>query len=107
MECVADERITDEITAPVVSGEHSRHVPQPLSVRRNFVWSLAGNVLYAVCQWSVLIVLAKLSSTESLGLYLLSVANTSPIFQFAGMQLRRLQATDSGEEFLFGQYLGL
>jgi O-antigen/teichoic acid export membrane protein len=107
MECVADESIADEITAPVVPGEHSRHIPPPLSVRRNFAWSLAGNVLYAVCQWGVLIVLAKLCSTETLGLYLLSVATTAPIFQFAGMQLRRLQATDSGEEFLFEQYLGL
>ncbi len=91
---------------PVISSEHLRHIPPPLSVRRNFVWSLVGNVLYAVCQWGVLIVLAKLCSTETLGLYLLGVAVTSPIFLFAGMQLRRLQATDSHQEFQFGHYLG-
>ena len=85
-----------------------RHqTPPPLSLRRNFVWSLAGNVLYALSQWGVLVVLAKLCSPETRGLYLLGVTVTSPIFLFAGMQLRRLQATDSREEFQFGHYFGL
>jgi O-antigen/teichoic acid export membrane protein len=81
--------------------------PAPLSVRSNFVWSLAGNVLYAFCQWGVLVVLAKLCSQETVGLYLLGIAVTSPIFLFAGMQLRRLQATDANEEFQFGHYFAL
>ncbi len=85
-----------------------RHqTPLPLSLRRNFVWSLAGNVLYALSQWGVLVVLAKLCSPETRGLYLLGVTVTSPIFLFAGLQLRRLQATDSREEFQFGHYFGL
>ena len=81
--------------------------PAPLSVRSNFVWSLAGNVLYAFCQWGVLVVLAKLCSEETVGLYVLGITVTSPIFLFAGLQLRRLQATDANEEFHFGHYLGL
>ena len=81
--------------------------PAPLSVRSNFVWSLIGNVLYAFCQWGVLIVLAKLCSPETVGVYVLGITVTSPIFLFAGMQLRRLQATDANEDFQFGHYLGL
>lgn len=81
--------------------------PAPLSVRRNFVWSLAGNGLYAVCQLGVLFALAKLCSEETVGLYVLGIAVTSPIFLFAGLQLRRLQATDTNEEFRFGHYFSL
>src|SRR5439155_26526294 len=57
--------------------------------------------------WGVLVVLAKLCSPETRGVYLLGVTVTSPIFLFAGMQLRRLQATDSRKEFQFGHYFGL
>jgi hypothetical protein len=32
----------------------------PLSLRRNFSWTLAGNVVYAGCQWGMLVALAKL-----------------------------------------------
>lgn len=81
--------------------------PAPLSVRSNFVWSLAGNILYAFCQWGVLVVLAKLCSPETVGLYVLGITVTSPIFLFAGLQLRRLQATDTDEEFQFGHYFAL
>lgn len=81
--------------------------PAPLSVRSNFVWSLVGNVLYAFCQWGVLVVLAKMCSQETVGTYVLGITVTSPIFLFAGLQLRRLQATDASEEFQFGHYLGL
>lgn len=81
--------------------------PAPLSVRSNFVWSLIGNILYAVCQWGVLVVLAKLCSPGTVGLYVLGITVTSPIFLFAGLQLRRLQATDTNEEFQFGHYFAL
>ncbi len=81
--------------------------PAPLSVQSNFVWSLIGNVLYAFCQWGVLVVLAKMCSQETVGTYVLGITMTSPIFLFAGLQLRRLQATDANEEFQFGHYLGL
>ena len=81
--------------------------PAPLSVRSNFVWSLAGNVLYAFCQWGVLVVLAKMCSQETVGLYVLGITVTSPIFLFAGLQLRRLQATDANADFQFGHYFGL
>ena len=81
--------------------------PAPLSVRSNFVWSLGGNVLYAFCQWGVLVVLAKMCSQETVGTYVLGITVTSPICLFAGLQLRRLQATDANEEYQFGHYLGL
>jgi O-antigen/teichoic acid export membrane protein len=46
-------------------------------------------------------------SQETVGVYVLGITVTSPIFLFAGLQLRRLQATDAKDEFQFGHYLGL
>ncbi len=41
------------------------------------------------------------------GQFVLGLAVTGPIFMFADFQLRTLQATDSKNEFQFGDYLGL
>ena len=92
---------------PTLDSRTTSERPAPLSVRSNFVWSLAGNVLYAICQWGVLVVLAKMCPAETVGIYVLGITVTSPIFLFAGLQLRRLQATDTREEFQFGHYFGL
>ena len=92
---------------PTLDSRTTSERPAPLSVRSNFVWSLAGNVLYALCQWGVLVVLAKMCPAETVGIYVLGITVTSPIFLFAGLQLRRLQATDTREEFQFGHYFGL
>jgi hypothetical protein len=40
-----------------------------LSLRLNFSWALAGNIIYAACQWGMLSVLAKLGSPEMVGLF--------------------------------------
>jgi len=37
-------------------------VNKPLSLIRNFSWTLIGTGLYAFCQWGMLVVLAKRSS---------------------------------------------
>ena len=81
--------------------------PRPLSLRRNFAWTFAGNFVYAACQWGVLMVLAKFGTPKMVGQFVLGLAVTAPIFMFANLQLRTLQATDSQNEFQFGDYLGL
>ncbi len=96
-----------DLLMPTLDSRTTDGRPAPLSVRNNFVWSLIGNVLYAFCQWGMLVVLAKMCSKETVGTYVLGITVTSPIFLFAGLQLRRLQATDANEEFQFGHYLGL
>src|SRR5262245_17210531 len=52
---------------------------QPLSLRRNFSWSFAGNAVYAGCQWGMLMVMAKLGSPEVVGQFALGLAVTGPI----------------------------
>jgi len=78
-----------------------------LSLRANFSWTFAGNVVYAGCQWGMLVVLAKLGSPEMVGQFALGLAITAPVVMFTNLQLRGIQATDARQEYLFGDYLGL
>jgi O-antigen/teichoic acid export membrane protein len=79
----------------------------PLSLQRNWVWSLIGNSVYAGCQWGSLVVLTKLGSLEMVGRFALASAVAAPITCFAGLQLRTVQATDARREFAFSEYFGL
>lgn len=80
---------------------------QPLSLRRNFSWTFVGNMVYAACQWGILVTLTKLGSPEMVGQFTLGLAVTSPVFLFSNLQLRTLMATDAKQEYHFGDYLGL
>ena len=80
---------------------------EPLSLRQNFSWTVMGNGLYACCQWAMLVVLAKLCSTDMVGQFVLALAITAPVFTFVGLNLRTVQATDARRDFQFGDYLGL
>ena len=88
-------------------GELPRASTQALSLRRNLAWSLAGNGVYAACQWMMLVVLARIGSPETVGLFALALAVTAPVFLFSNLKLRSVQATDVRGEYAFGDYLGL
>jgi O-antigen/teichoic acid export membrane protein len=77
------------------------------TLRQNFSWTFAGNVIYSACQWGMLVVLAKLGSPEMVGQFTLSMAITAPVIMFTNLQLRGIQATDAKQQFCFGDYLGL
>jgi O-antigen/teichoic acid export membrane protein len=80
---------------------------KPLTLRRNFSWSFIGNVVYAGCQWGMLVVLSKIGSPEIVGQFTLGLAITAPVLIFTNLQLREIQATDAKHQYLFGDYLGL
>jgi O-antigen/teichoic acid export membrane protein len=80
---------------------------QRLSLRANFVWSLLGNVVYAACQWGILVVLAKFGSPVLVGEFALALAVTAPVMIFASLSLRNVQATDARGEYEFADYLSL
>jgi len=77
---------------------------QRLSLRRNFGWTLAGNLIYSGCQWVSLIVIAKVMNAVAVGQFALALAITAPIMIFANQGLTSLQATDAKGEFTFSQY---
>lgn len=80
---------------------------KPITLRRNFSWTFAGNLVYSGCQWGMLVVLAKLGSPEMVGQFTLGLAVTAPIIMLTNLQLRTVQATDAKQQFLFKDYLGL
>lgn len=80
---------------------------KPLTLRRNFSWTFAGNAVYAACQWGMLIVLAKLGSPEMVGQFTLGLAVTAPVIMLTNLSLRNVQATDAKHKYQFGDYLGL
>lgn len=81
-------------------------IPGP-SLRSNIAWTFGANLVYAACQWGMLIVLSKLGSPAMLGQFALGLAICTPIFMLANLQLRALQATDAHQIYAFGDYLGL
>jgi O-antigen/teichoic acid export membrane protein len=76
-------------------------------LRVAFSWTLAGNVIYAACQFGMLSVLAKLGSPSIVGQYALGLAITAPVFMLTNLQLRGVQATDARHEFGFADYFTL
>lgn len=80
---------------------------KPLTLRRNFSWTFTGNLIYAACQWGMLVVLAKLGSPEMVGQFTLGLAVTAPVIMFTNLQLRGIQATDAKGDYVFSDYLGL
>lgn len=80
---------------------------KPLTLRRNFSWTFVGNVVYAACQWGMLVVLAKLGTPELVGQFTLGFAVTAPVIMFTNLQLGNIQATDAKQQYHFSDYLGL
>ena len=74
---------------------------------RNFRAVFAGRLVSALSVWMALAVLAKLSDPATVGLYALAQALCIPIAETAKMSLREVRSSDTGQEFSFGDYLGL
>jgi O-antigen/teichoic acid export membrane protein len=80
---------------------------RPLSLRRNFSWSLVSNVVYAGCQWGMLLVITRLGSPEMLGQFALALAVTTPVLAFGNLKTRGVQASDARREYHFREYFWL
>jgi O-antigen/teichoic acid export membrane protein len=78
-----------------------------LSLRSNFAWILAGNVVYAFCQSGSIVALAKLGSSAMIGQFSLGLAIAAPVLMFTNLNLRAVQATDAQRAYSFGEYLRL
>ena len=90
------------------SGDNSLpNVSSPVSLRKNFVWTFAGNLVNAGSQWALIVILAKRTSPEAVGQFAYALAVTTPIMLFASLKLRSAQATDQRHEYLFVEYWSL
>ena len=75
------------------------------SVKINFMWMLAANVIYSFFQWLSVPLIGRLTNWETLGVFVLGISVNSPIFIFSWLQLRAIQATDSTQRYPFGLYM--
>jgi O-antigen/teichoic acid export membrane protein len=82
-------------------------VTAPLSLKSNLSWMFVGYAVYVLCQWGMLMVLAKLLSPTEVGRFALGLAVAAPVVLFTNLGLRHLQATDAKQEYAFADYLGL
>lgn len=77
------------------------------SLRTNFKWTLAGSLVYSLCQWGMLSVLAKAGNASIVGQFALGLAISAPVFMLTNLQLRAVQATDARREYRFADYFTL
>jgi len=80
---------------------------KPLTLRGNFAWTALGNVVYSLCSWLMLSVIAKVGSPTMVGQFALGMAVAQPVMVFSQLSLNQVQATDARREYRFGDYLGL
>ncbi len=73
----------------------------------NFLWLTFGNAIYALCQWGMLVVFAKLGSVQIVGQFALATAIIAPVIMITNMQLRNVQATDAKKEYFLADYMAV
>ena len=81
--------------------------PPSISLRKGFIATFAGNVVFAASQWAALSLIARLGSAEMLGEYALALAIATPVALFSHLNLRAVLATDMERRHPFGDYLAV
>lgn len=71
------------------------------SLKANMFWQFLTNGLGAGAQLAIVTALTKLTSDAVTGEFVIAWAICTPIFMFAGLDLRAVQATDTRNEFSF------
>src|SRR4051794_37379557 len=77
---------------------------QGLSIRRNFSWGLVGNVAYSLVLWLLIVLLARLGTTQMVGEFALAQAIAAPVFLTLGLNLRAVRSTDVRRVWSSRQY---
>ena len=80
-------------------------LPRRPTLRSGFIWTFAGNSIYAAGQWGILSLFAKFGGSEMLGQYALAAAATAPVGMLFHLNLRSVLATDVNRQRPFGDYL--
>ncbi|MDX2475703.1 MAG: lipopolysaccharide biosynthesis protein [Candidatus Krumholzibacteria bacterium] len=77
------------------------------SMRHNFSWTFAGNLVYAASLWVILSLLTKVGDTGTVGRFSLASVIATPIVMFGNLQLRALLTTDVRGDYTLSDYVGL
>lgn len=87
--------------------ESAASPPPPRSLATGTVYAVLGTGCYHGCQLGVLVLLAKLTSPEIQGQYLLGIAIAMPVILLFGLELRGALVADAGNQYSFGCYRAL
>ena len=77
------------------------------SLKRGFAWMFAGNLVFTAAHWGMLAALTKLTTDAVSGQYGIGLSLSTPVFMFAGLDLRLLLVTDRQRRHHFSDYLTL
>jgi O-antigen/teichoic acid export membrane protein len=75
-----------------------------VKLARSFTTFLSTGGVYAASQWATLVVVARMGGPENLGEYTVALAVCAPIIVFSRLNMQTVQATDSRDEYEFGDY---
>ena len=76
------------------------------SIARNFRSLVFGRIFAAFSMWMALLILAKLSDPETVGIYALAQAICVPTAEVAKSGLREIYTSDTTGKYQFGDYFG-
>lgn len=77
------------------------------SVKLNCAFLFIGNLVYAACQWGILVVYAKLGTPELVGQFALATAVITPVIMFTNLHLRALISTDAAGRYHLDDFLAI
>lgn len=72
---------------------------------RSVGWTVSGTFVFAISQWAIVALTAKLAGPVALGLFTLAAAVVAPILALAQTQLRGVLGTDARYEHRLGDFL--
>lgn len=78
-----------------------------LSLKKNVLFGLIGNVIFAFTQWGIIAVVARLGTPEEVGAITVATALVTPIFFLAAMSMREGHTVDDLTEFTTAHYFSL
>ena len=94
-------------TAPSTGVKAAYAPARPLSLRLNFSWVLAGNLIRSAARYGMLLLLAYSCGLAAAGRYAIAIAVCNPIWALVLLGLRGSQVTDARREFALADYLAV
>jgi len=77
-----------------------------LSLKQNFSWTFAGNLINLVSLWAIVALVTKIGNVHMVGMLELARSIAWPIMMLTMLQLRAVQITDTENKYAFSDYFG-
>lgn len=89
------------------SASRSAGVAGTPSLKSNILYAGVGNALFALTQWGILSIVARLGTAEEVGAITIAAALVTPLFFLASMGMRDGHAVDDLDRFSRADYVAL